>query len=190
MNELGYTLGIAVNHDGTVFIADWVNHRVQQFSIAHASGAKHGGTGGGVFDDKLDTLKNSASCSFHLSGIVPTVKNENSLLTSLPFVYSKSSFHHTVTSPTRGNPVNVRTYEQFTLNKDNSERINKITGVIDTVYSLQMITGIQFHTTTGRSSRWYGRTRGTTKFSEQFEGSTVEHVTGRSGDFVDELQFY
>ncbi|CAF2973894.1 unnamed protein product [Rotaria sp. Silwood2] len=111
-------------------------------------------------------------------------------LARIAFIYSTPTSNALITTAVQGNPVNVEVYKQFTLDKDSNERINKVTRVVDTVWSMQMITGIQFHTTKGRSSPWYGRQQGTTTYIEQYTGYTVRYVSGRSGDFIDQLQFH
>jgi hypothetical protein len=86
--------------------------------------------------------------------------------------------------------------ETFLLS--NEERINKVTLYAGTGTGpylwkaggklVHYILGIQFHTTTGRTSAFYGSKKGE-KFTESYDGFTLGYVKGKSGLLVDMLQF-
>jgi hypothetical protein len=74
------------------------------------------------------------------------------------------------------------------------ERIDKITWYVGT-RSLRLsgniprfVSGIQFHTTAGRTSQLYGSNKGD-MYTESYEGFTLGYAKGRSGLLVDMLQF-
>jgi hypothetical protein len=124
----------------------------------------------------------------HLFAIRFIYEPDNS---SIPKIYHG---HH-------GNLNNVNpplSNETFLLS--NEERINKVTlyagtggGTGNRVWvtgnpTIRYIMGIQFHTTTGRTSPLYG-TEGEEKFTESYEGFTLGYAKGRSGLLIDMLQF-
>lgn len=88
--------------------------------------------------------------------------------------------------------------EKFFLSKD--ERINKVTlyvgtGETEDLYvftfggkTIRYVMGIQFHTTSGRTTRLYG-VKGDEEFTDSYEGFTLGYVKGRSGLVIDSFQF-
>jgi len=88
------------------------------------------------------------------------------------------------------------TYQRFFLGKD--EKINKIQVKIDyvqlykdgipTIYT-RLIMGIRFFTTKDRKSQSIDNIPGET-YIEQFDGYILGYVTGKSGRYIDQLQFY
>jgi hypothetical protein len=88
------------------------------------------------------------------------------------------------------------TEKQFLLAKD--EKIYKVQVKVDDVMlytnnkpagTTKLIRAIRFFTTKGQSSQSIDHAGGE-MFTEQFDGYTLGYVTGRTGSFVDQLQFY
>lgn len=55
--------------------------------------------------------------------------------------------------------------------------------------TMSIITGIEFISTSGVVSPSYDGRLGDT-FSEEFDGYTLGYVTGRSGQYIEQLQFF
>jgi hypothetical protein len=53
---------------------------------------------------------------------------------------------------------------------------------------MSIITGIQFFTTRGRASPSYAGGLGD-RFTEEVDGYTLGYVTGRSAQYIEQLQF-
>jgi hypothetical protein len=88
------------------------------------------------------------------------------------------------------------TYQRLFLDKD--EQIDKIEVKIDYVQLYQngipslrtrLIMGIRFFTTKGRKSQSIDNIPGE-RYIEQFDGYILGYVTGKSGRYIDQLQFY
>ncbi len=156
-------------------------------------GSAHGGSGGGSFDDEID-LK--------LSPMKPCIGVEvfwRSHLFAIRFIYeqddsslSKVYYGH------HGNLRNAKDLSNETFLLTNEERISKVTlyagtetrGIVWKVGNriIRYILGIQFHTTTGRTTRLYGVNDGE-KFIDSFDGFTLGYAKAKSGLLVDMLQF-
>ena len=170
-------------------------------------GSRYGGSGGGSFDDAKDLeLSSTSTCTgievfwrseprHHL------VWNENyHTLIGIRFLYRNSnSSVGTVYHGYYGYPQDAKpslSNDTFLLSDD--EQISKVTlyarqingnliGLSNNKYYLCVV-GIQFYTTIGRTSLLYGRKDGEI-FSESYEGFVFGYATGRSGGFIDMLQF-
>jgi hypothetical protein len=88
------------------------------------------------------------------------------------------------------------TFQRFFLDKD--ERIDKIQIKVNTTQLIEgdiptvrirLIRGIRFFTTKGRKSRTIDDIKGQ-MYIEQFDGYTLGYVTGYSGRYINQLQFY
>ncbi len=88
------------------------------------------------------------------------------------------------------------TFQRFLLDKD--EKIDKIQVKVDNVQLIEddiptirtrLIMGIRFFTTKGRKSRTIDDIKGQ-MYIEQFDGYTLGYVTGNSGRYINQLQFY
>jgi hypothetical protein len=154
-------------------------------------GSPHGGSNGEPFDDAVDLkLEPMTSCigvelfwSSYLLLAVRFIYKEDNL--SVPKVY-----HGVHGEPTKFSSTLLN--EIFVMNA--VERIDKIALYVGT-RSLRgggnltrFVSGIQFHTTAGRTSQLYGSSKGD-MYTESYKGFTLGYAKGRSGLLVDMLQF-
>ncbi|CAF0969417.1 unnamed protein product [Rotaria sp. Silwood1] len=159
------------------------------------AGQKFGGTGGSLFDDS--STKNF-TCSHYLSRII--IRNDNDddgmPLDWIQFIYSSSYDQNSVIEGQTHGFRRTSEVSQFLLEKD--ERIYKIRGKLSnvtlssqdgTLFSTILVRGLQFFTSKGRASRSYDHLEGKV-FTEEYDGYTLGYATGRSGLFIDQLQFY
>jgi hypothetical protein len=154
-------------------------------------GTKIGGIGGSPFND-------SSMISFTSSHYLRGMITERNMLPLewCQFVYSPSSdSENTLESKLRGTRRTTDINERFILTRH--ERINKVQVVLDKEIIhvgniprlIPLIRGIRLFTTKGQSSRSIDHIEGEI-FTEQFDGYTVGYVSGRSGLFIDQLQFH
>jgi hypothetical protein len=159
------------------------------------AGLKFGGTGGSYF---YDSLTKNFTYYHYLSGLITSVSEKRNFLGSLQLLYSSSQNNHSlVESKIYGNdgwkPTNT---ERFILDKD--EKIWKVQGKLirrtlfmrDASRVLATLIGqIEFFTTKGRVSSSHNQEDGEI-FTEQYDGYTLGYVAGRSGLYIDQLQFF
>ncbi len=158
------------------------------------AGQKFGGKGGSYF---YGSLTKNITYYHYLSGIITSINEEGNFLGSLQVLYSSSQDNGSlIKSKIYGNygrkPTNA---QSFILDKD--ERINKVQGklinrtliIADNSQLVLLIGEVQFFTTKGRVSPSLDQEDGV-KFIEQFEGYTLGYVAGRSGLYIDQLQFF
>ncbi|CAF5012293.1 unnamed protein product [Rotaria sp. Silwood1] len=158
------------------------------------AGQKFGGTGGSLFDDS--STKNF-TCSHYLSRIIIRNDNDDDMpLDWIQFIYSSSYDQNSVIEGQTHGFRRTSEVSQFLLEKD--ERIYKIRGKLSnvtlssqdgTLFSTILVRGLQFFTSKGRTSRSYDHLEGEV-FTEEYDGYTLGYATGRSGLFIDQLQFY
>lgn len=137
------------------------------------SGPIYGGSGGSVFTDSNMIGTSYAS--------VPNSINLRSgrLLDAIDMTYQTTD-KTIYQAPRRGGSGG--TDHRFQLNPD--EKIVKITGRAGS-----LIDALQFTTNTGRTSPFCGGNGGT-EFTEQHPGYVLWYISGRSGRFVDQIQFH
>jgi hypothetical protein len=149
-----------------------------------------GGPGGYDFDD---SSARGFTCSHYLRGMIT---GRNMPLEWCQFLYSSpDNPENIVESKLQGTRPATYIIERFFL--IGNERINKVQVVVDhkIIYvndikqSVPLIRGIRFFTTNGRSSPSIDHLKGDL-YTEQFNEYTVGYGTGRSGMFVDGLQFH
>jgi hypothetical protein len=154
-------------------------------------GSKFGGVGGGAFDD---SLMHNFTCSHYLRGMVA----QRGFYPSnwFQFLYSSpSSPDQIIKGNIHGSRSKDDIPETFILNND--ERIYKIQVVYEnTSYYknkikkiARAVRGIRLFTTKGRSSPPLDHKTGT-KVTEEFIGYTVSYVSGKSGIYLDQIQFH
>ncbi|CAF0802472.1 unnamed protein product [Adineta ricciae] len=153
-------------------------------------GKTFGGNHGGSFDD---SLTDKFTFYHYLNGMQGTQHGE--VLSYIRFSYSSlQNENHTIVSPLHGFNDFSKQSQIFMLTKD--ERIiavhvyvNKHTEVVnDPSNDLNIITGLQFFTTSGRSSPIFGEAFGE-RFVEEFNGAALGYATGKYGPSLNQLQF-
>ncbi|CAF1175455.1 unnamed protein product [Adineta steineri] len=156
------------------------------------SGKQLGGTGGHNFDDFIES---NLTYLHYLRGMITGCKDLP--LDWCQFCYSSSNddCQMIMQSEIRGTCETNDDTERFIINEN--ERINKIQVVVDHeilfVNDIQkivpLIRGIRFFTTNGQTSQSIDHLQGDL-YTEELYGYFVGYVTGRSGLFIDQLQFY
>lgn len=154
-------------------------------------GAKFGGDGGGHFDD---SETENFTHSYYLSGI--EVGGDEDSLTYVQFFYSSSKDNSKdIQGPVRGDKKFSKASRKFTLNE--GEEFVKVQTyfnhrqvimVDNSKRNVLILTGIQFTTTMGRSSPFFGKRSGH-EYSENYTGFILSYATGRSGILIDQLRF-
>ncbi|CAF1180626.1 unnamed protein product [Adineta ricciae] len=154
-------------------------------------GATFGGDGGGHFDDS-ETDNFTHSC--YLSGL--EAGGDDDSLVHVQFFYSSSKDGgRIIQGPIHGDKKFSKTSRKFTLNE--GEAFLKVQVYFNhrkvimgdkSTRDVLILTGIQFATTMGRLSPFFGKHSGH-EFSENSTGFILSYVTGRSGILIDQLQF-
>ena len=150
-------------------------------------GSPHGGEGGEPFNDQTD---------LSLPAMTPCLGVDvlwyADYLFNVRFIYrernsSISTVYHKASDSSSG-PL---TRESFMM--QDGEKISKVTWYAGThLWSvdddlIRFVTGIQFQSTAGRTSRLYGSSKGD-KHSESFDGFILGHAAGRSELLLHQLQ--
>ncbi|CAF0839159.1 unnamed protein product [Adineta ricciae] len=154
-------------------------------------GTTFGGDGGGHFDDsEADNFTHSC----YLSGL-ETGGDDDSLVHVQFFYSSSKGGDKVIQGPTHGDKRFSKTSRKFTLNE--GEAFVKVQVYFNhrkvimgdkSTRNVLILTGIQFATTIGRLSPFFGKRSGH-EFSENSTGFIVSYVTGRSGILIDQLRF-
>jgi len=159
------------------------------------AGQKFGGKGGSYF---YGSLTKNITYYHYVSGIITSISEKRNFLGSLQVLYSSSQDNDSlIESKIYGNDGwKPKITQSFILDKD--ERINKVQGkIINRILTMRdksqvptlLIGEVQFFTTKGRVSPSHHQEDGVV-FIEQFEGYTLGYVAGRSGLYIDQLQFF
>ncbi|CAF3112429.1 unnamed protein product [Rotaria socialis] len=153
-------------------------------------GEKFGGINGDFFDDSAVP---DFTCRY-ISGISAYGNNES--MESYQFSYSSDNDNqNSIETQVYGDQKSVIS-KKFDVTKD--ERIYKVTGQIinekivapnSTNIAVVRITGLQFFSTNGLVSPSYNGRLGQS-FTEKFDGYTLRYVTGRSTQYIHQLQFF
>ena len=155
------------------------------------SGTEFGGSGGHDFDD---SSARDFTRSHHLHGMITGPKMMP--LEWCQFLYfSPDNPENILESELQGTRQTTDIIERFFL--IGNERINKVQVIVDSeiLYvdnipkSVPLIRGIRFFTTNGQASQSIDHLTGDL-YTEQLDEYTVGYVTGRSGLYVDQLQFH
>lgn len=155
------------------------------------SGARFGGSGGGVFDDS--SVKNFTR-SHYLRGLITS--DQKMPLEWCQFLYSSpDNPENVLQSELQGTRQATDVIQRFFLVQ--TERIKKVQIVVNSqiLYvdnirtSVPLICGVRLFATDGQTSPSIDHLEGHF-YTEQFDGYTVGYVTGRSGLYVDQVQFH
>jgi hypothetical protein len=154
-------------------------------------GIPHDGSSGGPFDDAVELqLKPTTYCTGVKFFYQPDY------LFAGEFIYRKND---SITLRIRGGHRDPTRYESSILSEtfmmEHEERINKVTWYAGTHFwvganstPIPYVLGIQFYTTTGRTSGLYGSNKGE-PYTEMYEGFTLGYPKDKCGFLVDMLQF-
>ncbi|CAF4763832.1 unnamed protein product [Rotaria socialis] len=154
------------------------------------SGTRFGGSGGDIFDDS--SIRGFTN-SYYLDGM--TVGSQISPLESCQFIYScPGNSENILKSDVHGKSTLINTTDRLCLAEN--ERINEVQILVDgeILYVndipkwVPLIRGIRFFTTNGKATQPIDHLPGEL-CTEKIDGYTVGYVTGRSGLYVDQLQF-
>ena len=157
------------------------------------SGKIFGGNGGDDFDDSLQAM---FTPDHYLSGISLSSLDE---IDACRFIYRSSRDNHSrIESPVHGAPrTKINSAYQFDLHDD--ERIEEIhvkssdvffVGANDRAIRVRVVRGIQFLTTKARRIPPDIVLTGDDVQSESILGYTLGYATGKSGQRIDQLQFF
>jgi hypothetical protein len=155
------------------------------------TGKKYGGgTDGEYFDDSLSS---DFTCSHYLNGIFTYTHDDD--LESYEFHYNSSHDNE--------NPVQSRVHGNRSLSNmrkfefDKGDKINRVEGHIinktivspnGTNLTISIITGLQFFSDDDKNSLSYNGPLGE-NFTEEVLDYTLGYVTGRSNQYIEQLQF-
>jgi len=156
------------------------------------AGRQFGGTGGDYFDDSL--LPNF-TCSYYLNGLV--THNGSDGLALYQFRYLSSHDDESpIESDIHGNQTSER-IDKFDFGKN--VKINRVNFKIihkkwispnGTNLTREIITGIKFYSyAAGLANPLFHNPLGE-ECGEEFPGYTLGYVTGRSGQYIEQLQFF
>lgn len=156
------------------------------------SGIKFGDTTGFEFDDSLA----EKFTYFHsIRGI--RIRPDRSPLHWFQCFYSSSDNpENMIEGAIHGLKEDNDSFEDFFLDKD--EKITKIQIKVDYVQLYQndilsfrplLIMAMRFYTTKGRTSRSIDYVDGQ-MYTEEFPGYTLGYISGKSGRYIDQIQFY
>ena len=155
------------------------------------AGKVFGRTDGVSFDDsKLDGF----TCTHYLSGIYSYPAGSD--LETYSFRYSSSQANQKPTYSRIPDYEYVFDDSLFEFGKD--DRISKVQGQIinktfvsdnGTSFTIPIITGLQFTSKSGIGNPLYRGPLGE-NFTEDIAGYTLGYVTGRTGQYIEQLQFY
>ncbi|CAF0807216.1 unnamed protein product [Adineta steineri] len=154
-------------------------------------GREFGSTHGTHFDDSTHSYFTS---SHYLNGIIARDNKDD--LESYQFYYSSSSDNQErITSERHGKQTLSFIKDYYFENYKKIQRVegqylNKTIAFSNgTNLTLPIITGLRFYTTKGDASPTYFGEEGE-MFEEEYEGYTLWYVTGRSDQYIYQLQFY
>ncbi|CAF0711831.1 unnamed protein product [Adineta steineri] len=154
-------------------------------------GREFGRAHGTHFDDSTHPYFTS---SHYLNGILARDNDDD--LESYLFYYSSSCDNQDMITSERHGNQNLSFKKDFQFDKN--EKIQRVEGQYlnktivfsnGTNVTMPIITGLQFYTTKGHASPSYAGEEGVT-FEEEYEGYTLWYVTGRSDEYIHQLQFY
>ncbi|CAF0837408.1 unnamed protein product [Adineta steineri] len=154
-------------------------------------GREFGSAHGTHFDDSLHPHFTS---SHYLNGIIARDNDDD--LESYQFYYPSSSDNQDMFISERHGKQNSSFKKDFQF--ENYEKIQRVEGQYlnktiafsnGTNLTLPIITGLQFYTTKEHASPSYAGEEGE-MFEEEYEEYTLWYVTGRSDQYIYQLQFY
>ncbi|CAF4047744.1 unnamed protein product, partial [Adineta steineri] len=155
------------------------------------AGREFGSARGTHFDDSTHPYFTS---SHYLNGILARDNDDD--LESYQFYYSSSCGSQDIITSERHGKQTLSFKKDFQFDKN--EKIQKVEGHYlnktivfsnGTNVTMRIITGLQFYTTKGHASPSYAGEEGV-MFEEEYEGYTLWYVTGRSDEYIHQLQFY
>ncbi|CAF4044378.1 unnamed protein product, partial [Adineta steineri] len=154
-------------------------------------GREFGSARGTHFDDSTHPYFTS---SHYLNGILARDNDDD--LESYQFYYSSSCGSQDIITSERHGKQTLSFKKDFQFDKN--EKIQKVEGHYlnktivfsnGTNVTMRIITGLQFYTTKGHASPSYAGEEGV-MFEEEYEGYTLWYATGRSDEYIHQLQFY
>ncbi|CAF1444760.1 unnamed protein product [Rotaria sordida] len=155
------------------------------------SGVEFGGSGDDAFND---SLIDGFAQSYYLRGMITGSKMKP--LEWCQFLYSSpDTSENTLESEVHGTRQSVNDIDRLFLSEN--QRISKVQVLVDDemidvngiLQLVSLIRGIRLFTTDGQASQSIDHLRGELCM-EKFDGYTVKYVTGRSGLYIDQLQFH
>ncbi|CAF3485321.1 unnamed protein product [Adineta steineri] len=154
-------------------------------------GREFGRAYGTHFDDSTHPYFTS---SHYLNGILAHDNNDS--IESYQFYYSPSSDGQDTIISERHGKQTLSFKKDFQFDKN--EKIQSVEGHYlnktivfsnGTILTMRIITGLRFYTTKGYASPSYAGEEGE-MFEEEYENYTLWYVTGRSDEYIHQLQFY
>ncbi|CAF0718906.1 unnamed protein product [Adineta steineri] len=155
-------------------------------------GREFGSAHGTHFDDSTHPYFTS---SHYLNGIL--ARDNHDSIESYQFYYSNSSDNQNMITSERHGKQTLSFKKDFQFDKN--EKIQKVEGHYlnktivfsnGTNVTMPIITGLQFYTTNGHASPSYSGDEEGKMFEEEYENYTLWYVTGRSDEYIHQLQFY
>ncbi|CAF1139614.1 unnamed protein product [Adineta steineri] len=154
-------------------------------------GREFGSAYGTHFDDSTHPYFTSLH---YLNGILAHDNNDS--IESYQFYYSPSSDGQDTIISERHGKQTLSFKKDFQFDKN--EKIQSVEGHYlnktivfsnGTILTMRIITGLRFYTTKGYASPSYAGEEGE-MFEEEYENYTLWYVTGRSDEYIHQLQFY
>ncbi|CAF0728561.1 unnamed protein product [Adineta steineri] len=163
-----------------------------QYNSLVIEGQKFGSAYGTHFDDSTHPYFTS---SHYLNGIITHDNNDS--IESYRFYYSNSSDNQNMITSERHGKQTLSFKKDFYFDKN--EKIARVEGQYlkkiitfsnGTNLTMPIITGLQFYTTNGHASPSYSGNEEGDMFEEEYKNYTLWYVTGRSDEYIHQLQFY